>query len=423
MGTKTKILVCYHDVAPIIASDVLCPILLNAANAKPSVKAALKSAAKAQNAVLLRDDMGDLGAGNDGGKERDGGGHSNLDSRLDSHEDSMWDSPDSAGANPKHCDGDSLGDSPDSPAKNPANPSKSAALNPAAPAKSPAAQNAANLANPANLAAANPTAKNPSAKSPTSPAESAHFTPDSPHISQLNPYFCELTALYFAWKNPALLENPDYIGLFHYRRVLDFTRDSLFARLKRALTPQSRALQKYSLHKIPAFLAAHAPDIITPTPLNLAPHLDFYETYRQDHVIADFDLALDYIRAHYPEMQPSLEATIFGKGAAVFYCNVMIMRREIFEEYCAWLFDVLFAILPRIDCRNRDKYQARAFGFLAERLSNVFVHHKIRTAGAKTMSRWMPMLYVPNKKMFGWVDSREHRRFYCFFIRILKVKK
>ncbi|MBQ2886127.1 MAG: DUF4422 domain-containing protein [Alphaproteobacteria bacterium] len=44
------------------------------------------------------------------------------------------------------------------------------------------------------------------------------------NISNQNPYYCELTAQYWAWKNIDKLNNPEYVGLMHYRRVFNFEK-------------------------------------------------------------------------------------------------------------------------------------------------------------------------------------------------------
>ena len=49
------------------------------------------------------------------------------------------------------------------------------------------------------------------------------------HISNKNPYFCEMSAIYWAWKNYEQLGNPEYIGFMHYRRHLLFSPDIKFS--------------------------------------------------------------------------------------------------------------------------------------------------------------------------------------------------
>lgn len=48
------------------------------------------------------------------------------------------------------------------------------------------------------------------------------------NISEENRKYCELTALYWAWKNYDKLGNPDYIGFMHYRRHLSFNLNKHF---------------------------------------------------------------------------------------------------------------------------------------------------------------------------------------------------
>lgn len=40
------------------------------------------------------------------------------------------------------------------------------------------------------------------------------------NLSELNPYLCEFTHMYWMWKNLDQLGNPNHVGLSHYRRVI-----------------------------------------------------------------------------------------------------------------------------------------------------------------------------------------------------------
>lgn len=179
------------------------------------------------------------------------------------------------------------------------------------------------------------------------------------NISLKNPNYCELTGLYWAWKN---LEC-DYIGLCHYRRY--FCNDSHFcvkggkrkAILKRV--DYERLLKEY--------------DVILPKKRNY-----YIETvrsqYEHAHNKRDLDEAEKIIFELYPEYGEAFAKVM--KSTKLHILNMFVMKKTLFDEYCAWLFDVLFELEKRIDISQYDSYQSRVFGFLSERLFNVWLEKK-----------------------------------------------
>jgi hypothetical protein len=52
---------------------------------------------------------------------------------------------------------------------------------------------------------------------------------------------------------------------------------------------------------------------------------------------------------------------------------MFVMKRQDFESYIKWLFDVLFEVEKRVDISGYSPYQARIYGFMSERLWNVWL--------------------------------------------------
>lgn len=179
------------------------------------------------------------------------------------------------------------------------------------------------------------------------------------NISIKNPNYCELTGLYWAWKNL----NCKYIGLCHYRRY--FSKENIFQRILNRNNKFSIILDKKQITEL---LEKH--DVILPKKRNY-----FIETvwshYKNAHYIKDLEETRRIIEEKYPQYLDSFNEIM--RGSKLHLYNMFMMKKEDFDAYCEWLFDILFELEKRIDITNYDNYQQRVYGFISERLFNVWL--------------------------------------------------
>ena len=168
-------------------------------------------------------------------------------------------------------------------------------------------------------------------------------------ISHLNPNFCELTGLYWLWKN---YHETDYIGICHYRRYLINEKGNIFQ--KREL---EALLQEY--------------DIITTRLLTLS--CSYEEGFSANHHQKDLLAAANAIERLYPEYMPTFKALVHGPHT--YFGNIFITSKENYDRYCAWLFAILFTVEKETDFTGYNDYQKRLFGFLSEFLQTVWIHY------------------------------------------------
>ena len=173
------------------------------------------------------------------------------------------------------------------------------------------------------------------------------------NISAKNPNYCELTGLYWAWKNL----NADYIGLVHYRR--HFSNGNRFRRKKDRVISSSE-------------LEPHLQQtqIILPKPRHYWIETN-YSQYAHAHHAIDLDTTRAILSEKYPEYLPAYDSVMRRTYGHRF--NMFIMRHDYLDAYCSWLFDILFALESRLDITNYSTNDARVFGFVGERLLDVWL--------------------------------------------------
>lgn len=227
-----------------------------------------------------------------------------------------------------------------------------------------------------------------------------------PNLSLENANFCELSALFWAFKN---LAKQDYIGLFHYRRALDLTREG---QSKPTKIRKLKNLAKFGLDEESLQETMSRFDIITPTPHECS----LREHWADLHFEKDLLLAEEVIRQTYPQMQVSARLDATAQNC---FTNVFVAKSELFYDYCKWIFDIINQMQPRINLASYNSYQARLWGFLSEVLFNVWLDYKARECGVK-VGRFALLESGFKRRLFGWEDDYKFRRFYFLKLRLFK---
>lgn len=169
------------------------------------------------------------------------------------------------------------------------------------------------------------------------------------NISDQNCYFSELTGLYWVWKN---VTDTEYVGTCHYRRYLLNEKGYMFTGAEIV-----ELLSKY--------------DVITTKNLQL--NFSYYEGFSFHHKIRYLDETGQVIREQCPMYYETFQKLVHEKHT--YFGNMLICRKELYDAYCAWLFDILFEVQRRVPVEEEDSYHRRIFGFISEFLQYVWICH------------------------------------------------
>lgn len=218
------------------------------------------------------------------------------------------------------------------------------------------------------------------------------------NISSLNPCFCELTGMYWIWKN---YRGAEHIGICHYRRYLINENGALFTEeeLDRLLTRC---------------------DLVTTRLLDLT--CSYYHGFGENHHLKDLITTGEVIREKYPAYAPVFDTLVHDSHT--YFGNIFVTSRELYDRYCAWLFDILFEVHRRTDLTGYNDYNRRLFGFLSEFLQTVFIRRnglhviecKVGMSGEKYETRQL------RERLAGFLKRREYEKAGNYFLEYYRTR-
>lgn len=171
------------------------------------------------------------------------------------------------------------------------------------------------------------------------------------NISKKNASFCELTGMYWLWKN----SNDAIIGITHYRRYF------LKRRFSKKFLSEKNIKKNLKIY-----------DIILPKKsyLDGLTMKDQFKKYHSEEIWKKCGSIIANDCPEYIEDWKWLEKEKKG-----YFYNMLICNKQLYDSYCEWVFAILFKLEDITDLSTLDAYNQRMYGFISERLLNVWIHH------------------------------------------------
>lgn len=206
------------------------------------------------------------------------------------------------------------------------------------------------------------------------------------NISAWNRSYCELTAQYWAWKN----DESDWQGFFHYRRYLDFRYLYQIPCQTRpywiAAGPKKSVLQQAGYEPAERLLERLRPyEAIVPLPEEMGMTVTEQYFSAPHHYIQDLQI-IENILFH-GDFKDKQAVEQYFNGTKLYFGNLFLMRRALFERYCAWLFPLLTQYDFQKNVSGYSPQALRVDGYLAERLLGVFL--------TRLQEENIPIAFVP----------------------------
>lgn len=204
------------------------------------------------------------------------------------------------------------------------------------------------------------------------------------NISLKNSQYCELTALYWGWKN---LQDVEYKGLCHYRRYFDCSFKDIDK-----LIGKSDIIAIYK-SRLPATLGG----VLTRW------------TSRED-----FCIFADTLLSMYPDYRCDFER-YFLNSFSFPSCTMFVAKSEVYDRFCRFIFPLFFEMEKKLRPHGYSRLN-RNIAYFGEMLLGLFMMHE------NLKPKWVPMLFEGKRRKDRTLSG--NLKYYLLqFLSIFRSKK